>query len=90
MTPTQIFAYSWIIGNQTDGAQGMLYAGHSSRNGRLRRRGEMNEHEIVAMIATILEFLKSNETPYANYIAIRYRDNLRIAQQQVLPGMPGL
>jgi len=37
--------------------------GTSSRNGRLRRRGEMNEHEIVAMIATILEFLKSNETP---------------------------
>jgi len=25
--PTQIYAYSWIIGNQTDGAQGTLYAG---------------------------------------------------------------
>jgi len=28
-TPTQIYAYSWIIGNQTDGAQGTLYAGHN-------------------------------------------------------------
>ena len=25
--PTQIYPYSWIIGNQTDGAQGTLYAG---------------------------------------------------------------
>jgi len=47
---------------------------------------KMDEHQVVAMIATILEFLKSGETPYANYIAIRYRDHLRIAQQQVLPG----
>jgi hypothetical protein len=46
----------------------------------------MDEHQVVAMIATILEFLKSGETLYANYIAIRYRDHLRIAQQQVLPG----
>jgi len=29
-TPTQIHAYSWIIGKQTDGAgQGTLYAGHN-------------------------------------------------------------
>ena len=46
----------------------------------------MDEHQVVAMIATILEFLKSEETPLpANYIAIRYRANLGIAQQQVLP-----
>jgi hypothetical protein len=50
----------------------------------------MDEHQIVAMIATILELLKSGETPYANYIAIRYRDNLGIARQQVQPGMPRL
>jgi hypothetical protein len=47
---------------------------------------DMDEHQVVAMIATILEFLKSEETPLpANYIAIRYRANLGIAQQQVLP-----
>jgi hypothetical protein len=46
----------------------------------------MDEHQVVAMIATILEFLKSGEEPYANYIAIRYRDNLRIARQQVQQG----
>ncbi|MGD1024749.1 MAG: hypothetical protein ABR880_18330 [Candidatus Sulfotelmatobacter sp.] len=48
----------------------------------------MNENQIVAMIATILEFLKSDETAYANYIAIRYRANLQIARQQVLPNTP--
>jgi hypothetical protein len=40
------------------------------------KEGDMDEHQIVAMIATILEFLKSEETPVANYIAIRYRANL--------------
>ena len=49
------------------------------------KEGDMDEHQIVAMIATILEFLKSEETPVANYIALRYRANLGIAQQHVLP-----
>jgi len=47
----------------------------------------MDEYQVAAMIATVLEFLHSNEKqPFLNYIAIRYRDNLRIARQQIPPG----
>jgi len=48
----------------------------------------MDEYEATAMIATILEFLNSREKqPFLNYIAVRYRDNLRIARQQIQAGI---
>jgi hypothetical protein len=43
----------------------------------------MDKLQVVAVIATILEFLKSSETPAAKHIPMRYRDHLRIAQHQV-------
>ena len=36
----------------------------------------MNEHQIVAMITTIIECLKSNEVQRPSFIAQRYRAHL--------------
>ena len=43
----------------------------------------MNEHQIVAMITTIIECLKSNEVQAASFIAQRYRAHLELAKRQL-------
>jgi hypothetical protein len=48
----------------------------------------MTEHQIVAIIATILELSKGDEPILMNQIAIRYRAYLEIAKKQVPPIVP--
>ncbi len=50
----------------------------------------MDERQIVAMITTIIECLKSNEVQMPAFIAQRYRANLELAKRDVQrPTAPG-